>query len=613
MDHEKSIEKAQLLLSTGRYQMMTDLLLPVCASSDPDLQEAAYRLLIGKALMEDHCREAIHFSNKALANGLDTVQVRLLAGYSFHDAGLYRKALKHLQAAHKKEPKNVDINRTLAQTFFNLEDYRTAEKFAREAVSAAPEDAASLTVLSVICINRKKNKEGQALLDKALSIDPLSESALGIRAELTNNDTKKIGLYKHLLTINPLNKQAAKEYRSLNGPFKNLDWLLFVIVTLLSAFLFAFPQLISDSHLEYVSYLCLPAFIIIGRDWRKAFPFFLINFTLLSFDTSLPMGRQIVWLLFIAVGYSLIFYTLSAFIFSLKNYLVHGWERLKRRLSQGTFRARIVEPFNEALENNDTKKIRLYKHLLKITRAVKESRYFNGSFKTLDWVLIVIFTLLSIALFTFPQLTSGSNSKNCLWLYLPAAIVIGNDWRKALPFFLINCVLLSQVANLWLDWSLKWMPFLAMSFTLKFFILSKLLSLWKDDVAGKWQSLRQHASQRTIGVKAFEQFNEFVNADSALILLGNTCLYLACLPFISNWLALPAFLPLLLPIKHRFFNLRGLGSAFLLLIYGNSAIIIVALFIAFPLSLLPVFLIVLLQLKMIHRKYLREVHYGFTR
>ncbi|MBV5334968.1 MAG: hypothetical protein JZU49_04100, partial [Sulfuricurvum sp.] len=76
MNHA-TLQKAELLLSSGRYDQVTALVLPVCASPDRDEQEEAYILLIKLALLEEDSRRAIEFACKALAAGLDTVAVRI--------------------------------------------------------------------------------------------------------------------------------------------------------------------------------------------------------------------------------------------------------------------------------------------------------------------------------------------------------------------------------------------------------------------------------------------------------------------------------------------------------------------------------------------------------
>jgi tetratricopeptide (TPR) repeat protein len=453
MNHTSTLQKAELLLSSGRYDKLTALVLPVCASSDRDEQEKAYTLLIRVALLEEDSRRAIEFSSKALEAGLDTVAVRICAAMTYQEAELYLQALKHLQVAVQQAPESSAVHEALAQSYYNLERYEIAEHYGRRAVELAPEDGYPLALLAAIQHNKGYPKGALVLIDKALALAPTDNEILSMRGELEKNSEKSTQLLKRVLNNNPEHRQAAKEYRKLT----------------------------------------------------------------------------------------------------------------KRRINQG------------------------------------------------DWLLFGAYTLLSLTLQLFPQLTDVPCPRSYLWLYLPAAWVLGRNWHLSLPFFLLNCGLLSLVNG---GAFVKWSPFSVLVVSLIFTAEFRLLRFIIDWCANRGRnisaSFKLHWHQGTIKAKLLEQLDELVNLDSTLVLLGSCSVCLTTLEWLPGWVSWFGLLPLLILVIYRGHKGWAICTAMAPLFYGDLAIFLFLTFIAPTLAIGPVVVIMLLQLYMVHRLYLGKVRYAYT-
>jgi len=269
-------------------------------------------------------------------------------------------------------------------------------------------------------------------------------------------------------------------------------------------------------------------------------------------------------------------------------------------------------------EKDKEKRVQLYKSLLtnnpSLQREAHEYRLLTRKRNAyFDYLLIISFTLLSLAFFLFPQMLDVHDPKRYLWLYLPAALVVGRNWRRSFLFFLVNCVLLSQIeAQNWLKWQLMATPFLAAGFSLKFYIINLLFTMWGRNLRAFFDSLQLHRRQDTFEGKILEQLGEIANSDSLLVLLGSLSIYLVSLDWFPGWVGLGGLLPLLCLIKY--WGRKGANFVVTLppLLWGNIFIILVGRTISpWWLSVVPVVFLILLQLYMVHRLYLRKVFYVY--
>lgn len=349
MDHLATLNKAELLIASGRYGKVIELLLPVCASSDRKEQEAAYLYIILATLCQDDCRRAIDFALKALEAGIDSPTLRLTTAWAYHNAELYQQALKHLQVALQEDPENSEVHVTLAQCYFNLDRYAEAEQHARRAVWLEPEGKSPLTVLAAIRQNQGQPKEALTLVEKALAIDPADSELLAMRALLENDNEKSIELFKRVLSANPTNRMAAREYRQLLGMrFSRFDGLLFSGYALLSSALVFLPQLTEVPEPRLYLWLYLPGAWIFGRNWRLSLPFFLLSFGLLSQVKAVTFAHWTpVGVLVMSGCYTVIFWLLHKLAELVRFKVRNGMESFQLHRRQGTMRAKLLEQIGE--------------------------------------------------------------------------------------------------------------------------------------------------------------------------------------------------------------------------------------------------------------------------
>ena len=150
-------------------------------------------------------------------------------------------------------------------------------------------------------------------------------------------------------------------------------------------------------------------------------------------------------------------------------------------------------------------------------------------------------------------------------------------------------------------------------YTVIFWLLHKLAELVLLKMRNSMESFQLHRRQGTIKAKLLEQFREMVNFDSALVLLGSGFICFASLKWFPGWTAWFGFLPVLVLMRYR--GSKGLRffSATAPLFYGDLAIFLAAVFVAPGFSLALVVVLMLLQLYMFHRMYLRKIRYNYAR
>jgi tetratricopeptide (TPR) repeat protein len=226
-----------------------------------------------------------------------------------------------------------------------------------------------------------------------------------------------------------------------------------------------------------------------------------------------------------------------------------------------------------------------------------------------DGLLFGAYVLLSLSLLLLdiPRLQ--------MWplLYLPGAWILGRNWRLGLPFFLLSFGLLSQHKDTFEHWTLVGVVVMSLVYTMLFWFLNIVAGFFGTQIRNRFTSLKLHVQQGTLAIKFREKIEEMANVDSLVILLGSGLIYAASLKLLPGWSAWCGFLPLLLLIKYK----GSMAIRFLLaaapIFYGDLAILQVAIFAPPVFSVVLVVMLMLLQLYLVHRMYLRKVRYAYVR
>ena len=142
---DKSIERAEMLVSQGRYEMAEEQLEQVLASQP---RHPVAHLLM--AICHKHQQR-------------------------------WRSATEHAQQAIHLAPDNSRSHLILATIFLARDRYDEADSAAQEALSLDPYDEDNYSVLASIRFQQKKWQESLDFAEKALSIDPDNPTALSIR------------------------------------------------------------------------------------------------------------------------------------------------------------------------------------------------------------------------------------------------------------------------------------------------------------------------------------------------------------------------------------------------------------------------------------------------
>jgi tetratricopeptide (TPR) repeat protein len=231
-----------------------------------------------------------------------------------------------------------------------------------------------------------------------------------------------------------------------------------------------------------------------------------------------------------------------------------------------------------------------------------------------DGLLLGAYVLLSFSLLFLPSLTDIPEPRLWFWLYLPGAWILGRNWRLGLPFFLLSFGLLSQVqAVTFAHWTLFGVVVMSLIYTKIFWFLHILVGFIGTQIRDRFTSLKRHGQQGTLAIKIWEKIEDMAHVDSLMVLLGSGLVYIASLDLLPGWSAWCGFLPLLLLIKYK----GNMGFRFLQaaapIFYGDIVLFLIAGFAPPVLSVVLAVMLMLLQLYLVHRIYLREVRYAYVR
>lgn len=90
----------------------------------------------------------------------------------------YKKALQYALKEYKKRPENIDVNATMANTYYHLKNYPQAAFHIKKATRTNSQDAELLCLNGLIDLKMGKVASGQSLIRKSLDINPYQGTSL---------------------------------------------------------------------------------------------------------------------------------------------------------------------------------------------------------------------------------------------------------------------------------------------------------------------------------------------------------------------------------------------------------------------------------------------------
>jgi len=349
MDNQIVIEKARLLMSAGRYEKVPEMLLPVTVCSDRDMAEFAHRLLIGCAIMKGDGSQAVKFARNALGAGFNTVFIHKYAALAYEEAGLYRRALKHINISLKDDPHDGNSHMVKARIAFNDSRYPLAMIHGERALELEPENVETMSLIATTLLNTGSCDAAKKMAQKTLSLDPTDENALAIMGLIQDNIGKKRELFRRLLTIAPHHEQGAMEYRKLTkDKDRRFVWPLFAGYTAVTLMLYLFPVFTESAGLTPYLFLYFPAAWILGKHFRISLFFYSLNIGFFAhaqmppFDDLNPLTVTIIGAMF-----SCKFWAYRHILNFFKRRVLNVYSGFRLHKHQGSIPTKILEEFDK--------------------------------------------------------------------------------------------------------------------------------------------------------------------------------------------------------------------------------------------------------------------------
>ena len=124
-----------------------------------EMQQDAIRQLSDAANEADENEAIGHYADRELA-------------YAYLKSGERDKALKHAKIEYDRRPDNIDVNETMAWVHYKRGEFAEAQKYMQVARRTKSQNPVLLCRAGLIATKAGQPAEGQALIAKALSLNP---------------------------------------------------------------------------------------------------------------------------------------------------------------------------------------------------------------------------------------------------------------------------------------------------------------------------------------------------------------------------------------------------------------------------------------------------------
>ncbi|HTI87947.1 MAG TPA: tetratricopeptide repeat protein [Alphaproteobacteria bacterium] len=169
-DSSPPIEKAIALANEGHLDQAETLAQQRLAShpGDPD----ALTLLGGLARARGDRVAAVRLYSEALRHRSDHTKAEANLGATLLELGRIDDAVKHLDAAVKRDPADIDARVNFGTALLEAQDYAGAERELREALASSPGDALALNSLGNALFRSGRTNEAIDVFEEAARADP---------------------------------------------------------------------------------------------------------------------------------------------------------------------------------------------------------------------------------------------------------------------------------------------------------------------------------------------------------------------------------------------------------------------------------------------------------
>lgn len=128
---------------------------------------------------------ALNYAKNAQINYSDFWELNLILAKVYYNLGMFTHANVPIQKAIKSNPKDTSVLEFAGKIYFQLSDYKNAEKYFSEFIEQSSEVSAEIyTLLAKSFLKQRKIEEANLFFELALKIDPAYQQAIVGKTDL---------------------------------------------------------------------------------------------------------------------------------------------------------------------------------------------------------------------------------------------------------------------------------------------------------------------------------------------------------------------------------------------------------------------------------------------
>ena len=128
---------------------------------------------------------ALNYANNVQYLYADFWELNLILAKVYFSLDMFTHAVSPIQKALKSNPKEAAVQEFAGKIYFNLQDYKKAEKFFSEFIDLSSDVSAEIyTLLAKSFVKQRKKEEANLFFELALQIDPAYKPAIKAKVDL---------------------------------------------------------------------------------------------------------------------------------------------------------------------------------------------------------------------------------------------------------------------------------------------------------------------------------------------------------------------------------------------------------------------------------------------
>ncbi len=194
LNNISDVTPAALFLIAYSYMMLNEFELSkeyfsnfIISDEKNDLKQEANFYLAKVEYELKNYDSALNYATNAEYLYSDYWELNLTLAKVYYSLDMFSHAINPIQKALKLNPKDAAVYEFAGKIYYQLNDYKKAEKYFSEYIDLSSDVSAEIyTLLAKSFVKQKKNDEANLFFELALQIDPLYSPAISGKCDLNN-------------------------------------------------------------------------------------------------------------------------------------------------------------------------------------------------------------------------------------------------------------------------------------------------------------------------------------------------------------------------------------------------------------------------------------------